>query len=149
MGIEYKINFDIGKWKSDLRARAEKAVATQMEQAARQIVERTQSGTDADGNPFRRYSKSYAAMKAATGRDSGTVDLTYTGRMLKAVHTKIQKSMNFIEGVIYVTPGQAEKARKHMEGDPGTRLPKRPFLKLSAQQIRSLVDAIKKVKLIG
>lgn len=43
---------------------------------------RTARGIDADGRAFRPYTKRYATLKAATGRNSTPPDLTLSGAML-------------------------------------------------------------------
>lgn len=146
MPVEFKANFSPEQWPAQLRARAAKVLAREMELAARQIVARTQSGTDFEGKAFKEYSKGYKAYKEAAGRDTSRVDLTFTGSMLKGVHTKTENNGDAVEGVIYITADQAEKARKHMQG---IGVKQRQFFKLSKEQIRSLVEALRKVKLFG
>jgi phage gpG-like protein len=63
------------------------------------MVRRTGKGVDADGQPFRPYSNKYAERKAKSGRDSGKVDLTWSGRMLKAMRTSRVTDRSFVIGI--------------------------------------------------
>jgi hypothetical protein len=49
------------------------------------IVERTARGVDAEGQPFAPYVTEYADAKRKELRSAGTVDLTVSGEMLRAI----------------------------------------------------------------
>jgi hypothetical protein len=49
------------------------------------IITRTGRGVNVNGQTFEPYSPAYETRKVKTGRDSGIVDLNYSGRMLKAL----------------------------------------------------------------
>lgn len=80
-----------------IRSRIVERVTPAIEAAARRGLSRaaialvariksdTRKGIDADGAPFEAYKRSYRTKKMATGRDSGIVDLTLTGEMLRAM----------------------------------------------------------------
>ncbi len=104
-----------------------------------EIVQRTQSGKKIDGGNFKKYSKGYAAYKVSKGRKASPVDLTFTGAMLRGVHSKITKlTKDFIEGRIFISPDQQDKANWNQE--------RRPFFGLSKKQIdyinKKIGDAI-------
>lgn len=70
---------------SDLKAASRAAMKAVGAAAATIIKHRTAQGRSADGGPFRPYTTDYRLTKIATGRDSGRVDLTFTGQMLGSV----------------------------------------------------------------
>jgi phage gpG-like protein len=49
------------------------------------IKRRTERGVDVHGRPFEPYSDSWAEERAAKGRQTGTVDLNFSGRMWAAL----------------------------------------------------------------
>ena len=91
--------------------------------AAFMIKGRTASGTDYAGNPFERYSESYADFREEHGRNTSPVDLLFEGHMLAGLQ-------NFVEGgtavVSFASASEARKANWHNEGT--RRMPQRRFL---------------------
>jgi hypothetical protein len=96
------------------------------------IISRTYRGVDVDGNPFTAYKPAYAKRKEKSGRDSGTVNLSWSGLMLKALQSFRQVSGNpmsyFLIG-IYGREGL--RAAVHNEGRG--KMPQRHFVAASAQ----------------
>lgn len=91
--------------------------------AAFMIKRRTAKGIDYAGDPFERYSESYADFRAEHGRNVSPVDLLFEGNMLAALQ-------NFVEGgeavVGFASGAEARKASWHNEGTK--RMPRRRFL---------------------
>jgi hypothetical protein len=90
-----------------------------------------------DGGSFQRYSPGYAAAKAKTGR-SAKPDLTYTGKMLTSITSKVEESSTGLIGRIFVPASQAVKARANQK--------LRRFFGLSKRQIEKLTDALRQLK---
>lgn len=96
------------------------------------IIKRTQAGRDKNERAFKAYAKAYRAHKGSGPRKPGkaqrgdTVDLTFTGQMLKAMTTGIGLEVkdNQISGSIFIMGPEAEKAKWHIKGG---RVPKRDF----------------------
>lgn len=103
------------------------------------IVKRTGEGRDADGNKFKEYSEAYAARKAKSGRDSGTVDLTWSGRMLRAMVTNQVSDKGFVIGIY---GEEAVRAGAHNFGLG--KLPKRKFMgatQADVEQMKKDIEA--------
>jgi phage gpG-like protein len=73
------------------------------------IVKRTGQGFDLNGAPFKAYTDKYRARKEKSGRDSGIVDLTWSGRMLKSLK------------VSNVSPGKRASFTLGVYGEEGVR----------------------------
>lgn len=76
------------------------------EQAVAIIQGRTQSGRDADGQPFAPYDSDYAKRRAKKGR-STRPDLTFTGNMLGAMASKFVSA-----GKALIVFNRGEEAQK-------------------------------------
>ena len=140
MGITFKSGVKEETVKDGLRANLRKNLEKAMELAATEIIRRTQSGKDADGRKFKKYTKRYAAIKKETGkgRNVSTVDLTLEGPMLKAIHSKVKlNTRDRLEGIIHITDKeQASKARGNMK--------KRKFFAFSKKQRKDLLKIIRR-----
>jgi hypothetical protein len=101
------------------------------------IVRRTGQGTDADGQPFKEYTPAYAKRKAASGRDSGIVDLTWSGLMLKAMRTNRVTPGGFVIG-IYGDEGLRGAVHNYGIGT----MPVRFFMGANAQDRRSILTDV-------
>lgn len=135
MGIEIKSNFNPKQVAQRILENAETKLGRALEESAREIVQRTSGGKDVSGGSFAPYSPKYAAYKQKRGRRT-SVDLTFTGAMLRSIQTKIQRLSDGLLGTIYfVSPGEATKARANME--------RRKFFGLSQQQIAALKDKLR------
>lgn len=137
MGMTFRKNFDVKQIQDDLRKRRKVALERAMEEAAGEIVSRTQAGQSVDGGSFQRYSPEYAAAKSKTGR-STKPDLTYTGAMLNSITSKVEESGQGLIGRIFVPASQAVKARANQK--------LRRFIGLSKKQIEKMTDALRQLK---
>ena len=55
---------------------------------------RIRSGEDVKGGTFKPYSKAYAALKQASGRNTTPVDMTLTGRMLASIVWEVKAELS-------------------------------------------------------
>jgi hypothetical protein len=87
-------------------------------EAKDQIITRTLEGRNADDKPFTKYSKSYAAFKKDSGKDSEPPNMSYTGDMLRSIQVgpdvKENASGRFVIELNLVGTGRetAEKVQK-------------------------------------
>lgn len=118
----------------------EKRLSDFLAVAVKDIVKRTQSGKDANGGPFEKYTPEYAHYKFVTKkRGFGKVDLTFSGAMLRAMTHSVKRLGNVLEGIInFTNPKDGEKARGNME--------KRNFFNLSDTQIKNLKEIMRNIK---
>ncbi len=56
------------------------------------IKRRTERGVDVHGRPFEPYSDSWAEERRARGRQTGTVDLNFSGRMWASLATNAEQN---------------------------------------------------------
>ena len=134
--IEVRSNLKLTKVVDDIIADRQKKFERAMEEAAREIVERTASGRDVNGRAFKKYSTSYAAFKKAKGRKTNPVDLTFTGKMLANVTTTFMRTATELIGrITFSSQAEANKARWNMET--------RKFFELSQKQRKAIVDKLK------
>lgn len=94
------------------------------------IIDSTSKGRDMNGQPFKRYSEAYLAVKQRyqKGKGSGSlVNLTRTGKMLNAIARK--KSGNGYD-VYFTEKAMALRASYHHFGDGQ---PKRAFFGVSPE----------------
>jgi phage gpG-like protein len=84
MPISFR-NLDVGKKLQKDLAFTQDDLRYAAERQRDRIVKRTGQGLDLNGNAFHAYTDKYKARKEKSGRDSGIVDLTWSGRMLKAL----------------------------------------------------------------
>ena len=100
------------------------------------ILKRTTSGLDVNGAEFKEYSERYANAKAAAGRQTSRVDLTFHNRMLGSL--AIKNIMNGAE--LYFADGERRiVAYKHQMG---IGVPQREFFGLSEREMRQLADKL-------
>ena len=158
-------NFKIGpgllniskRYEDKVRKDSAKELERQLEQAIGQIVSRTQSGKDINGQPFKPYTREYKNYKnglTPSGKPTdkltkrrrqrlaagilarGDVEnLTYTGRMLQGIRSKVTASANQLIGRLFFLPTEADKARGNQK--------LRPFFGLSDSQVAQIMDAIR------
>ena len=161
--VSVKNTVDIKRWVTTLKAEQKKKLGRAMEEAAREIVERTRSGKDIGGNAFADYTQAYALKKAGSGRGAKWVgaakgrskratgirkglvkragiklkpDLTYSGKMLANIRTKIWEHADKLVGIIFFA-SQLEASKA--EGNQA----KRPFFGLSQSQIAKIKTKLK------
>lgn len=138
MTSEFKISKvpDIKAIGKELLSEREKILAQQMELAATEIVQRTQSGHSVNGSTFEPYSEGYRKYKSKRGRRT-TPDLTFTGHMLGSLTTKIINQGAYLLGQIFFSSSrEADKAKYNQKS--------REFFGLSKQQIDKLTKALNK-----
>lgn len=148
MTFEMKISDNLRHIRAVYDKRFQDQTARALEKALEQEITfirlRTQQGRDVEGEKFAKYSKFTQALRKERGRNVTTVDLTFTGAMLRALRSKITRAHGYIEGVIFFIASERSKARRHNEGDPINRLPKRRFFGLSEEQVARITDSIRK-----
>lgn len=124
------------------------------------IITRTGRGVDVDGRAFTPYKPAYAARKAKTGRNSGTVDLTWSGRMLQALVSRAggreisgraqsvglndsPAPVNFFTIGIY----GSEAVRAAAINAGAGKMPQRRFIGASSQDERAMIsDIVARIK---
>lgn len=94
---------------------------------ATRIVIRTRKQLDVDGNQFDPLSPKYAKYKAKKGRKPEP-DLTFSGNMLNAIQTRVEKTQDGATGTIFF--GSAREALKAAGNQQ-----RRKFFGLSDEQV--------------
>lgn len=139
MPVDFKINNNTGLGRNlveRVRRQMEDALNDTLPELRDEIVSRTQSGRSINGGGFEAYSAAYAA---ATGKT--TPNLTLSGDMLGSMDTSVSRNIGFIEGRIEIQGGfNRSKADWNQGGN--SNIPARPFMGLSREQERRLIDAI-------
>jgi len=98
------------------------------------IIARTGRGIDFNGRSFQQYSAAYKKRKEKSGRNGGRVDLTWSGRMLKALVTRADPgSLDFTVG-IYNDEGIRAAAHNDGEG----HMPQRRFVAASESDVNAM-----------
>jgi len=138
MGIAFRKNFDLKALADEARKRRKTTLERELEEAAREIVTRTQQGIDVNGSRFKRYSKEYELAKRKKLGGPTQPDLTASGRMLASIRTEVKERGNGLTGRIYVLASQAVKALANQK--------LRRFFGLSKKQIQQLTDALRNEK---
>lgn len=101
-----------------------------------EIQIRTQAGRDVNDMAFEPYSEKYRRIKESTGRGSG-VNLTFTGAMLAAIQTRIERIGAKFSGVIFFgSAREAAKAQGNQE--------RREFFALGRRQIERIQETIRR-----
>lgn len=110
-----------------------------LQDEATRIVLRTRQGTDVSGKAFAAYSPEYAKRRQAKGRNATPPDLTFTGKMLAAVQTKVDRLAGKVVGTIFFnSAAEAVKATANQMT--------RRFFGLSAEQLTRLTNRLKGAK---
>lgn len=112
-----------------------KAMGIAVSDAALEIVNRTQSGTDVNGNKFADYSPQYKKHRLDKGR-SASPNLQFTGQMLAAIRNTVTQEDNKVIGRIDFNN---ETDRKKAEGNSRYR----DFFGLSKEQVKKIKETIK------
>ncbi len=145
------------RFEDKVRKDAARELERQLEQAIGQIITRTQSGKDANDQPFKPYTSEYKNYKnglTPSGKPTDrltktrrqkqaagilprgeTVNLTYTGRMLQGIRSKVTANASQLIGKLFFLPTEAAKARGNQK--------LRPFFGLSDSQVVQIMDAIR------
>lgn len=134
MPIEFKQGFNPKEYSKKALERTAKALERGLLEARGQIVRRTQSGKDYEGNPFIDYSDAYAKRKAKSGRNTRP-DLTYTGKMLASIQVSVDKKVSSILGkIFFASANEGAKAKYNSE--------RRKFFELSREQLKTITRKI-------
>jgi hypothetical protein len=119
---------------ADMRYAAERQKA--------RIIRRTNLGVDVDGAPFKEYSAGYAKRKQKSGRRATPVNLTWSGRMLKALMISRVTDRGYVLGIY-----NDEGVRAHAHNEGLGHQPRRHFIgassKEKAQNISDIATSIK------
>ena len=146
--VTFESNFNPKEIISGMVRRWEQALREQIAAEVREIIRRTQGGTDWMGKPFRRYSPGYEHWKYVTKkRGYGPVDLTFTGDMLRSMRWTVKIAGDEIRGEIrFNTALAARKAYANHFGRYGKKRkgPARPFFALSSEQQERISQALQK-----
>lgn len=136
MGIEFKQNFKTEDFKKSVQDNLKTNLERGMAQAATQIVTRTSKGFDVTGKEFQRYTKRYEKFKTDKGRNARP-DLTFTGRMLAAIQTRVEKVGSSLIGRIFFSSSrEAVKASGNQK--------RRNFFGLSEEQKQKIVQELRR-----
>lgn len=151
MGVTTKTTGEPPRWNGAKVAKVIAALVPGM------IIRRTGQGIDRTGSPFAPYSKSYREALAAGG-ESQAVDLRLTGGLMNSVKVRSDRDVTVTiapdtgtSPAVTLADGRAKRTGRR--GPPhnvlaywietGTgRAPPRPFLGLTPEQERQLMDAI-------
>lgn len=161
--FQCKNNVNIKRWMTSLKEQQKKKLGRAMEEAAREIVQRTQGGREIENANFKAYTPEYARYKAKTGRGfklegwekrlnksqqrklikakaaagiSITPDLTFKGRMLANIRTKVfEQGEKLIGMIFFFSQAEGNKARWNQAI--------RPFFGLSRAQRAAIVNKLK------
>lgn len=136
MGIQLKSNIDLGKFEQQLDQKVERELGRILEEEAERIVTDTKSGRDINGRGFRKYTQAYLKRRLKKGRGASP-DLTFTGKMLAAITSKIERVGGKLRGRIYFS--SASEFGK-AEGN----LQKRRFFGLSSKARNRIIEKLKK-----
>lgn len=147
--IEFTSRFDAKKEVVNLIDGFEKILEKEMQEAAGEIVRRSQRGETVSGGRMKQYSKSYKRYKESLGR-SGQVDLTLSGQMLTALVAGVEYTKTSVTGVIYFL---MQRSNRGIGGKGSTATNSqlaewndniRPFFALSKKQIDKIINALQR-----
>lgn len=140
MSITVKRNFNLPKDFAEKLEKTSKALGQALNDARAQIITRTKGGRGSQG-AFKGYSEQYLKFKTSKGRNS-TVDLTFTGKMLKAIQVRVEKvSTGLLGRIFFASTQEAIKARVHHLGEG--KMPERRFFELTEQQLKEITRKIR------
>ncbi len=108
--------------------------------AVQAIIDRTQSGKDVNGKPFKPYSSRYAARRVAAGRGR-KVDLNFKGNMLSAIKYRAGHKKVVIH---FSSNDEMLKAHGHHFGNQKKGLPQRRFFGLSKNERKRIKEMVKR-----
>lgn len=134
MTVKVNRRFDSRKFSRELIEAAQKSVDVSVSDEVAEMVKRTQSGRDVSGQPFRAYTKEYAAMKNKRGR-STRPDLTFTGRMLANITHRVKKvGSKIVAEIFFSSAKEAAKAQGNLQH--------RDFFGFSKDQLSRIKDRL-------
>lgn len=123
----------------DVKREFEKA----LEEELAEISKRTREGRDFENKPFERYADATKAAREKRGRQVSRVDLTFTGRMLQGMRSKVDAKNGYLEGTLFFLSSQRVKARANQEGRQDIDRPPRRFFGLSKEQVIRITKRMK------
>lgn len=129
MGIRFKSTFSAKKHASEIFQTKKVQLGQAMSDAKQMMLEDIASGRGYDGSTMPAYTPEYKKFKTGKGR-SGRVDLTFTGKMLKAMQVSVLEMKDKLLGRIFFLAGERDKARGNLE--------KRKFFGLSEKNQKQL-----------
>lgn len=136
MTITFKSNVDFKKIAAEQSEKRARLLSRALEEESRAIIERTRSGTGISGGKFEKLSEKYKKYKTKKGR-RGVPDLTFSGRMLAAITSKVERTATGLLGsVFFNSPREADKARGNQK--------LRKFFGFSKEQIRRITEKLRK-----
>lgn len=134
MSVTIRNGINIQQLKEELVTQLRSKLESELEITAGEIVARTQSGKEITGSSFKPYSKGYAKYKAKKGR-STSVDLTFTGKMLGAITSRVyEQGKNLIGKIFFSSSDEAKKAGYNQQD--------RKFFGLSTAQKQAITKAL-------
>lgn len=140
MGFEIKVPNKLRRiaavFDEKQRTKVKHALEKSLEEEITHIRLRTQRGIDVEDKNFRSYSPQYLKYRTDKGRNASTPDLTFTGRMLAAMRSKVTHVRGYLEGTIFFLSSQRIKAKANNET--------REFFGLSKEQLVRITEKIRK-----
>ena len=100
------------------------------------ILDRTKSGIDMDGKPFKEYSSQHAKKRAEDGKETGVVNLEFDAKMQNSLAVE---SKDDSTELYYSNAQRAKVAYKHQRG---INVPERKHFGLSEKDISELTRKI-------
>ncbi len=107
-----------------------------IERQKARIIDRTTRGVDVNGRTFVGYSPAYAKRRSKSGRSS-SVNLTWSGRMLKAL---VVKEVSRNSATIGVYGEEGVRAAAHNAGEG--KMPQREFIGASPEDAQLMLNDI-------
>lgn len=136
--IEYKGQFFADKNGIKYVSEVEKEFSRQLQDEIARIQIRTKGGRDDEEKQFKRYSDQYLKYRTKKGRGAA-VDLTFTGKMLTSIRSKVMKQGNKWLGIIgFASQLEANKALGNMDNG-------RKFFGFTKDFIKRLETAVQKI----
>ena len=123
--IQIRDNSGLGRLIADVRSGINRALQEEVPKLAKEIVSRTQSGSEIEGRGFDAYDAKYAAAKRRALGSSSPVNLTFTGALLGGIESEVTGTG------AKITIADTRLAKIHQTGDG---LPARPFFGLSKER---------------
>ena len=142
MGITFRSTFNAKRIGEAIIQKLEKKLETAMAEAVTQIDTRTASGRKIDGGSFEKYSDAYAEFKTKAGRNARP-DLTFTGQMLAAMQSKVERIATGFLGRIFFQGGRTGSTASN-DQIAGYNQKTRPFFGLSDTQKKQILKKLQK-----
>ena len=119
-----------------------KTLGEVLEEIKSEVISKSKSGVDYEGNAFPNYSKSYEEFKRKSLGQSGTPNLTKTGEMLESLTTEIEDQGQQIIGKVKIGGAfNQDKARWNQGVNP--KIPARRFMGIGDNLKANIIKKIK------